>query len=103
MNGDRPRVASDLAMGAAQSMTGMAHYPALLWASPWELEEEMEDRETIPCVRNLGLAGGIQPESRTAGHQQRATRTPLTIDRLNEPAQRDLISSDAAIRARTWR
>ncbi len=56
MNGDWERVASDLATGAAQVMTSMAHYPALLRASPWELEEEMKDRETIPCVRNLGLA-----------------------------------------------
>ncbi len=49
-------MASDLATGAAQVMTSMAHCPALLRASPWELEEEMKDRETIPCVRNLALA-----------------------------------------------
>ncbi len=56
MNGDWERVASDLAMGAAQVMTTMARCPRLLRASPWELEEEMKDRETIPCARNLGLA-----------------------------------------------
>jgi len=59
-------VASDLATGAAQVMTSMAHYPALLRASPWELEEETKDRETIPCARNLGLAAEIQPESPAA-------------------------------------
>jgi hypothetical protein len=56
INGDREWVASDLAVGAAQVMAGMARYPALLRVSPWELDEEMEDRETIPCARNLGLA-----------------------------------------------
>ncbi|MCK4831945.1 MAG: hypothetical protein KAS81_04220 [Anaerolineales bacterium] len=49
-------MASDLATGAAQVMASMARRPRPLRASPWELEEETKDRETIPCARNLGLA-----------------------------------------------